>query len=131
MSFFDYLFKRNEKGASVNWNQFKDEGDVDEAIMASNTKPQIIYKHSPSCAVSYLSQRNLMGIDSDLSAHADFYVVDVISQRQISLYISKKIGIRHESPQLLIIVNGNVVWDGSHYQVQADVVSEFLAHHSE
>lgn len=130
MSFFDNLsniFDTNSNGrGSVNWKGISEEKDIDDILAASNHKPQVIYKHSPRCGTSYLALRNLESMSAETDQRADFYMVDVISKRSVSAYISERLGIRHESPQLFVIKNEQVIWHGSHYQVQGEMVSSVV-----
>ena len=52
--------------------------------------------------------------------NVDFYLIDVIQDRIVSRYLSDKMGLRHESPQLLILHEGRIIWHGSHHQVNED-----------
>jgi bacillithiol system protein YtxJ len=108
------------------WQGISSEEEVSNVLLASNDKPQVIYKHSPSCAISYLALRDLETLPNEVQTKADYYMVDVVGQRPISNFITKTLAIRHESPQLFIIKDGEVVWNGSHHQVKADAVSELL-----
>lgn len=54
-------------------------------------------------------------------------LVDVLSQRPLSQAIEAKFGVRHESPQVLIIEDGQVVWHASHRGVAPDRVRAALA----
>lgn len=109
------------------WNELTSVEEVDELVLASNAKPQVIYKHSNRCAVSYLSRINLEKISPDIMKLVDLYRVDVIRDRPISKYISEKLKVRHESPQLIILKDGEVLWHGSHYQVNLDKMVSALS----
>lgn len=108
---------------AISWEGITDEQQVEDIISASKQKPQVIYKHSPRCGTSFMALRSLESISPEVQNRANFYMVDVISQRSLSFHIAEKLGIRHESPQLFVIKDGQVVWHGSHYQVNAETVS--------
>ena len=38
----------------------------------------------------------------------------------------KKLGVRHETPQALLIRDGRVVWSASHFRVTADAVVDAI-----
>lgn len=116
----------DETNDSFGWNGISGEEEVDHILMSSNEKPQVIYKHSRSCAISYLALKDLETLSVESKEKADFYMVDVIGQRPISNHITKELAVRHESPQLFVIKNGEVIWNGSHHQVKADVLAELL-----
>lgn len=104
------------------WNSINDEEVLQEIVMASNTKPQVIYKHSTRCATSFFALKNLQGLSKEGREKADFYMVDVIGQRKLSFQIAEQLGVQHESPQLIILKDGEVYWHGSHHNVNAEAM---------
>ncbi len=112
----------NEDNAGTEWQDISRKKEFDQILKVSSQKPQVIYKHSTRCATSYFALRNLESVSSHEKQKADFFMVDVIARRPMSVYITDKLGIRHESPQLFIIKDREVIWHGSHHQVQAEVL---------
>lgn len=53
-------------------------------------------------------------------------LVDVLSQRPLSQAIEAQFGVRHESPQILIIEDGEVLWHASHRGVAPERVRAAL-----
>jgi bacillithiol system protein YtxJ len=78
----------------------------------------IIYKHSPRCMTSLMAYRKLK---SDVSAvpHVDIplYIVDVVNNRKESMTIASTFNVEHESPQILVVKNGECLFDASHEDV--------------
>jgi bacillithiol system protein YtxJ len=54
--------------------------------------------------------------------NAETYVVDVIANRGISNAIAEKYGVRHESPQLLVIWQEEVIFHTSHMGINIAAV---------
>ncbi|MAO66015.1 MAG: bacillithiol system redox-active protein YtxJ [Balneola sp.] len=108
------------------WNAVDGEEAIKEILMKSNSLPQVIYKHSTRCATSYLALKDLQNLSEEDLEKADFYLVDVIQQRGLSRTIADELGVRHESPQLIVVEEGSVIWHGSHYQVKAQALSDLL-----
>jgi len=50
------------------------------------------------------------------------HLVDVLRSRALSQALSARAQVRHESPQLLVLKNGGVVWHGSHWRVTGGAV---------
>lgn len=73
----------------------------------------VIYKHSPLCGVSSMARQE---IRSFMDAHPDvpLYEVDVVRDRSLSRAVERAFGVRHQSPQALVLRQGEVVWHGSH-----------------
>jgi hypothetical protein len=44
----------------------------------------------------------------------DFYYLDLLHHRPLSNLIAEKFSVNHESPQLLLIKNGECTYDESH-----------------
>ena len=116
----------DQQKSDFKWKELTSEKEMSDILQASNKKTQVIYKHSSRCATSYFAQKNVESISADKQSQADFYVLDVIAQRPLSMYIADVLEIRHESPQLFVIKDGGVKWHGSHHQLQAEVLDEML-----
>ena len=54
----------------------------------------------------------------------DCYILDLIRHRDISNKIAQEYDVYHESPQVLLIKNGECVYDESHYGITMDAVVE-------
>jgi len=50
----------------------------------------------------------------------------VQTHRAVSNAIAQKLGIRHETPQALLVKGGRVVWSASHFRVTAAAVENAL-----
>ena len=97
-----------------------------EQIKASNT-PSIIFKHSTRCPVSSMVKRNFQLEAPLLPEGVAVYYLDLIKYREISNHIAEHWNIRHESPQVLLIQNGQCVYNASHSDIEmADVVNNIV-----
>jgi bacillithiol system protein YtxJ len=85
------------------------------------TKEQRVFflKHSLTCPIS---ARAYQEVDQFLRNHPGEkgYFLAVQESRELSNYIAQKFGIKHESPQAFLFVNGRPVWHDSHYQITGD-----------
>jgi len=54
----------------------------------------------------------------------DFYYLDLIKYRLLSEKIAEDFSVYHESPQVLLIKNGECVYDESHSGIQMDNIEE-------
>jgi bacillithiol system protein YtxJ len=55
------------------------------------------------------------------------HVVDVIADRGLARTVAERTGVRHESPQLILLVRGSTAWSVSHFDVRADELAERLS----
>jgi|SRR5690606_2118509 len=80
----------------------------------SATRPQVIFKHSTTCGISRMVI-NRFNEGYDIPAdNLDLYYLDLRSFRSVSNEVAAFFAVRHESPQLLVIKNGEVVIHKSH-----------------
>ena len=87
-----------------------------------------IFKHSPICPTSARAERE---VERFASAHPEVpvYRVDVVGDRPVSQSIAARLGIRHESPQAILLVAGRPVWDDSHGAVTAAALAQATREH--
>ena len=106
----------------MNWIDLKDEGDLNELIEKSQKKPQVIFKHSSRCGISAMAKSRLER--SIAPSNADFYFLDLITYRNLSNKVSSAFNVYHESPQILIIKNGECIYDESHSSITMTEIEE-------
>lgn len=94
---------------------------LDELFEVSNRKPVIIFKHSTTCPISANVFEEVSEVDSTI------FLITVQKARNISNAIAEKTGIKHESPQAIILKDGKSVYSQSHYDITADSLSSFLS----
>ena len=74
-----------------------------------------VFKHSTTCPVSARAANEVRNAE----ANAQVFWVNVIEQRPISNWIEERFAVKHESPQLLQIRQGEVVESWSHGKISA------------
>lgn len=106
----------------MNWIKLTSAEQLTEIKERSNSKPQVIFKHSTRCSVSSMAKNRLER--SEPPQNADFYYLDLIAYRSISNQIADEFQVYHESPQVLVIKNGACVYDESHSAISMDEISD-------
>jgi bacillithiol system protein YtxJ len=106
----------------MNWKIITDENQLEEIREKSAERPQIIFKHSTRCSISSVAKSRL-DRSSDPEG-MDFYYLDLIRYRSISNKISELFEVHHESPQILLIKNGECIYDESHLSISIDEVKQ-------
>ena len=91
-----------------------------DLLSRSQKRPIVIFKHSTTCPVSAAAYNEMEQFAGEV------VLVEVQRARELSREIEKQTGIRHESPQVLVLENGKVVWNASHFKVKARAVEEAL-----
>jgi bacillithiol system protein YtxJ len=100
--------------------------ELERALAASNERPLLLFKHSFTCGVSAEALDELVGHLDHRNSDADYAMVIVQKHRDVSNAVTRKLGVRHETPQALIIKEGRAVWSASHFRVTADAVETAL-----
>lgn len=120
MSFLDKIFGgKQEQGETKSfWKIIKSEEDLEKAIKQSYENRVAIFKHSTSCFISKTVLKNFeKEIENSEEQNVSFYFLDLLAFRPISNKIAEDFGIRHESPQLIIIENGETINNVSHQDI--------------
>jgi len=86
----------------------------------------LIYKHSPYCGLSLIAERQVQRYQAAPDA-LPMTVIDVFEQRALSDAIETVTGVRHESPQILVVRDGRVHWHASHRRVTAEAIADAVA----
>ncbi len=105
------------------WNTLETEAQLNHLVELSFSKPQAIFKHSTRCNISSVIKSRL---DRKTVEAIDFYYLDLITYRQLSNLIGEKFDVHHESPQILLIKNGECVFDESHSSIIVDDLLDFV-----
>lgn len=119
MGIFKTLFgkeKNDDKKESkqVPWIPLTSVDQLGEIKEKSAVKTQVVFKHSTTCGISSMVM-NRFKESYDIPANSlDLYYLDLHAYRPVSNATSNEFGVVHESPQLLVIRNGEVVAHESH-----------------
>jgi bacillithiol system protein YtxJ len=103
--------------------EIDDRAALDNLITDSRQKPVIVFKHSNACSISARAYREM----EKLQAPVNILVVQ--SAREISRELANLTGVRHETPQVIVLRDGKAVWNASHFEVQAVAVTEAIQTH--
>lgn len=108
----------------MQWTSLTDTAQLDEIKKQSGFS--VIFKHSTRCSVSLMAKR---GFESDwdvIPENTALYFLDLIAHRDISAQIAELFQVHHESPQVLLIKDGECILDASHSDISADEIAESI-----
>lgn len=97
----------------ANFIEINSNEELEKLFEQSNEKPVVLFKHSLTCPISAGVYQEISGAD------ADVHLVVIQHSRPLSTQIAERTGIRHESPQAIVLKNGKPVYHASHYDVTA------------
>jgi bacillithiol system protein YtxJ len=102
----------------LNWIEVKSEADFNKTVEESfqDNLGVAIFKHSTRCSISSVAKTRLSTF-WDFNEELPVYYLDLINYREISNLIAEKFKVRHESPQLLVIKNGEIIYSANHLSI--------------
>lgn len=107
----------------MHWIHLTDEEQLKQIITKSQLRPQVIFKHSTRCSISAVALQRMQKVAQP--ADIDFYFLDLLVYRNLSNKISDTFKIDHESPQVLVIKDGDCVYEESHLGIS---MNEIMGH---
>lgn len=105
---------------NARFNEINSSEELDNIFQQSYEKPVVLFKHSLTCPISAGIYREVSNADADIN------LIVVQTARNVSNEIAEKTGIRHESPQAIVIKDGKPVYNASHYNITAEEIQERL-----
>jgi bacillithiol system protein YtxJ len=127
MNLFKNIFGGYEETntSNVTWRPLTDVGQLNEIIEESADTPVVIFKHSTRCGISRMSLKQFES-EYDLQDKITPYFLDLLENQQVSDMVSARFGVEHESPQLLLIRNGEPIYTASHGDIYADDLKRYI-----
>ncbi|GIP39769.1 hypothetical protein J31TS4_30490 [Paenibacillus sp. J31TS4] len=91
----------------------------------SEQKPVFVFKHSTRCPVSADAYDQYMSyLNKEPNAGVEYCLVLVVESRPVSNAIAETLSVKHESPQAILIKNGEAVWHTSHWRITKESLKE-------
>ena len=93
---------------------------LEAAIAESAERPVLLFKHSRTCGISCEALDELQAHVAEQAGKAvgvSYMVITVQSHRGLSDSAAKRLGIRHETPQAILLKDGRPVWNASHFRI--------------
>src|SRR6476469_10722592 len=101
--------------------------ELEDAIAESSERPVLLFKHSRNCGVSCEALDELQAHVGRTDGTAVYKVVTVQSHRTVSDHMAARLGIRHETPQAILLRDGRPVWSAPHFRITAAALSKPIA----
>lgn len=109
--------------------------DLDKALAESQIGTVLLFKHSATCDISAAAWEEFLDFLRDNKEnpsapplHSYFLVVQ--TARPVSDAIESRFGIRHESPQAILLHNGQPVWHDSHRRLTTQKLHAVVAEYA-
>ncbi|HEY8400304.1 MAG TPA: bacillithiol system redox-active protein YtxJ [Cytophagaceae bacterium] len=99
----------------MEWINLSEETSIETIKKLSSEHPVLIFKHSTRCSISSAALSRLeRNWDMEKMSHVKAYYLDLLSYRNISNQIAESFNVHHESPQVLLIKDGECIYHASH-----------------
>lgn len=116
----------SEKELPENWKTLQEIDQIETIKNQSHDRAVAIFKHSTRCGISHMAKHQLER-DWDFGAgELDFYYLDLIRHRPVSNAVSEKLGVVHQSPQIIVLKDGKVVYHTSHHMISAGALRKAI-----
>ena len=128
MSMFKGIFGKSEEKPSskLQWNYLESMEDLDAAELLSKGKTVVLFKHSTRCSISRFVLKQFENSFDIPQENMELYFLDLIEYRAVSNEIASRFGVTHQSPQMLVLKDGKVVYDASHERIDANSLEKFV-----
>ncbi|MEM6963589.1 MAG: bacillithiol system redox-active protein YtxJ [Bacteroidota bacterium] len=110
----------------MNWIPLESIEQIDKIVARSNQVPCVIFKHSTRCSISSMAKFRLEE-DWDIATNeVEPYFLDLIAHRAVSDEVAEAFSVYHESPQILLIKDGECTYESSHLDITVEELKEGL-----
>ena len=100
--------------------------ELEAAIAESRQRPVLLFKHSRTCGISCEALDELHAHLTERPANTTYKMITVQSHRPVSDAAATRLGVRHETPQAILVRDGRVVWSASHFRITAPELKKAL-----
>lgn len=109
----------------MHWIHLTDEEQLKQIITKSQSRPQVIFKHSTRCSISAVALQRLQKAAQPWDI--DFYFLDLLAYRGLSNRVAETFKVHHESPQVLLIRDGGCIYEESHMGISMNDILDHAA----
>jgi bacillithiol system protein YtxJ len=109
----------------MNWNQINDIAQLEQIKEESFKNPVLLFKHSTTCSISAMALNRMeRNYNQEKVGNLKPYYLDLLNHRDISKKIAEEFEVEHESPQAIIVQNGEAIYNASHYDISFAEIAE-------
>jgi bacillithiol system protein YtxJ len=112
----------------MNWKKIDKLEILNELKEHSQQQKVLIFKHSTRCAISAMALARLeRAWRPEEMTQIQPYFLDLLSYRTLSNQIATDFEVEHESPQVLVIDKGKVIYHNSHSAIDYHDLKDLIA----
>lgn len=100
--------------------------ELDDALANSSDRPVLLFKHSLTCPISMRAYNELNSYLKEADPEVSYNLITVQSARPLSNEVAARLGVRHETPQAILVSKGREVWNASHFGITSSTLKEAI-----
>lgn len=113
-------FSSKEKSTkSIPWQKLTEMSQLQEILDNKSGEQHILFKHSTRCNISAMAFRRFETEWNEDYNSTNIWYLDLLAHRDISNTIAEKTGVYHQSPQVIALKNGEVIYTETHGQISS------------
>lgn len=107
------------------WNHLSNDNSIHDLLVESDEKPVLIFKHSTRCSISSMA---LSRFEREWDSNKDvtLYYLDLLNFRDLSNTIANALHVVHQSPQVIVLLNNQVIYHESHNGINALEIAKLV-----
>jgi len=120
------LFSSKQKKETP-WIHITSEEQLIAAFEGAIDKPALFFKHSTRCSISSMALSRFEQNAEPLEKLCNLYFIDLLAYRPISSKLEEMSGIIHQSPQVIVLKNKEVIYTATHSSIDAKEIERQLS----
>jgi len=117
------FWRKKKEKTDLNWNEIQTLEELKKAYHSTEEKAALFFKHSTRCGISKMVL-NRFESEWENDENYTLYFIDLLAHRNVSDTLSEWSGVKHQSPQVIVIKNEAVVYDASHNGIKASIIKK-------
>lgn len=95
---------------------------------SSSEQPVFVFKHSTTCPVSAEAWKEFQNyLSENPNGQVNYVLVKVIESRPVSNKVAEEVGVKHASPQAILVKDQEAMWNASHFKITKKAIADLLS----
>lgn len=93
----------------------------------SRKKPLLLFKHSTRCPISSGAYREVEAyLNDNPNEEVTYGLIYVVEDRNVSNEAAERLNVKHASPQVILVKDGQSHWNTSHSAITSEALRGIL-----
>ncbi len=114
-----------QEAKKMPWNPLTEVSALDQIAEDSKSKLQVIFKHSTRCGISKMAMKQFEA-EFDYEGKIVAHYLDLLNYREVSNAIAEKFDVVHQSPQIVVLKDGEAVHHASQDSISAKAIAAYI-----